>query len=297
MSSDCVSVGRVAAQPGSTRVFAGVGLQGLFSSEDSGQTWQALGSAAGSASITNRTSSITFDPEHPDVFWETGSHNGGGLYRTIDGGETFVELGPLSMTQNLAVDFSDPERGTLLTSTHGAGVYRSTDAGVTFTSVGGDLPGATLWPLMIDSQTHLLATFDSDANNPINGIHRSTNGGTSWTLVSGLAPSHDGGFVRTSDDSIYLPLAGNSGLAKSTDLGLTWVEMSGSTAAFATPFFGIDPLELPGEKLVTLGIDHLLMSLDGGANWEPIGEPLPFEISPTYSGGVTYSVATKTFFI
>ena len=129
MASDCYNMGRVASKPGSARIIAGVALHGLFASDDRGKTWQPLGTGAGSAKITNRVSSITFDREHPDVFWETGTHTGGGFYKTTDGGVTFQELGTMTMSQDAAIDFTDPERKTLLTGTHGRGVYRSTDAG------------------------------------------------------------------------------------------------------------------------------------------------------------------------
>ena len=72
MASDCFNMGRVAAKPGSPRIIAGVALHGLFASDDRGKSWQPLGTGAGSAKITNRVSSITFDPEHPETFWETG---------------------------------------------------------------------------------------------------------------------------------------------------------------------------------------------------------------------------------
>ena len=99
MASDCFNMGRVAAKPGSPRIIAGVALHGLFASDDSGKSWQPLGTGARSAKITNRVSSITFDPEHPDTFWETGTHTGSGFYRTTDGGSTFKQLGTMMMSR------------------------------------------------------------------------------------------------------------------------------------------------------------------------------------------------------
>jgi photosystem II stability/assembly factor-like uncharacterized protein len=297
MASDCVPVGRVGATPGSARVVVEVALHGMWSSDDGGQSWQALGTGAGSAQITNRASSITFDPDHPDVFWETGTHNGGGLYKTTDAGLSFVELGTMTMSQDAAVDFADPDRKTLLTGTHGAGVYRSTDAGLTFGSVGDTLPLNTLWPFLVDPQTHLIGIFDQDASNPDIGVQRTTDGGASWTKVSNMGPSHDGGFRQASDGSIYYSLVGNSGIARSTDQGESWTKVASAGATFPPGFFGITPIELPGGRLVTLGVDHLQSSLDSGASWQPIGEPLPFPLTNSDFGGVIYSITSKTFFI
>jgi hypothetical protein len=201
----------------------------------------------------------------------------------------------MTFTQDLAVDFGDPERKTLLTGTHGKGVYRSTDAGATFVDVGTALPIYPFWPWVIDAQTYLVGTYDGGVG-PNNGIHRSTDAGENWSLVSELAPSHDGGFVGTSDGALYFSLASNVGLGKSTDAGATWTALT-PNLPFGSPAFTITPVELPNGKLATIGSDHLLLSADGGTSWEPIGEPLPFEISPAYSGGLAYSPARKTFFI
>jgi photosystem II stability/assembly factor-like uncharacterized protein len=294
MASDCFNMGRVAAKPGSPRIIAGVALHGLFASDDSGKSWQPLGTGAGSAKITNRVSSITFDPEHPETFWETGSHTGSGFYRTTDGGSTFTQLGSLMMAQGASIDFADPDRKTLLTSTHGVGIYKSTDSGRTFIDITLGVPGNTLWPLLLDSRTFLMGTFDQGA---ISGaVYRTIDGGASWTQVTTLSPSHDATFLRASDDSLYLSLEGNAGIMRSSDLGKTWVKLAGTGATFASPAFGITPIELPDGTLVTIGVDHLLRSSDRGASWSPIGEPLPFKAA-TDSGGLTYSSQTKTFFI
>src|SRR6185295_3362261 len=109
-------------------------------------------------------------------------------------------------------------------------------------------------------------------------------------------PSHDATFLRASDDSLYLSLEANAGIMKSSDLGKTWTKLAGTGATFASPAFGITPIELPDGTLVTIGVDHLLRSSDRGASWSPIGEPLPFRAAGD-SGGLTYSSQTKTFFI
>lgn len=285
-------MGYVATKPGSSTVIAGVALHGLFASDDSGKSWHPLGTGSGSATIINRVSSITFDPDHPDVLWETGSHTGAGFYKTTDGGISFKQLGAMTFSQDVKIDFADPERKTLLVGTHGRGIFRSTDAGQTFSDISAGVTGNTLWPLLIDPQTHLIGTVGDNA-----ALFRTTNGGVSWLQVTTLSPSHDGRFIRASDDSLYLPLSGNAGLMKSTDLGKTWTKLAGAGATFPPPFFSITPLELAHGDLVVLGVDHLLRSRDGGASWKPIGEPLPFKLAPSDFGAVTYSGETKTFFL
>ena len=110
---------------------------GLWGTEDGGKTWSKLGSGAGSAQITNRISAIVYDPEHPGTFWESGIYNGGGVYRTTDHGKTFEQLGDVTHCDSVSVDFSDPERKTLLAGTHeqSSKLFRSLDGGKTWQRV------------------------------------------------------------------------------------------------------------------------------------------------------------------
>src|SRR5262249_43310055 len=147
---------------------------------------------------------------------------------------------------------------------------------------------------LIDPQTYLVGTYDGDPNI---GIYRTSDGAKTWSRVSSLPPSHDGGFRRASDGALYLALQGNLSIAKSTDQGMTWTKLPGTGATFPPPFFGITPIELPDHTLATLGADHILRSSDGGASWKAIGQPLPFKLSGSDFGSFTYSSQTKTFFI
>ena len=105
----CGNLGLVSANPCSTMVIAGVAKAGLWGTEDGGKTWRKLGSGAGSAVITNRISGVVYDPAHPGTFWELGIYNGGGVYKTTNNGATFEQLGDVTHTDSISVDFSDPE--------------------------------------------------------------------------------------------------------------------------------------------------------------------------------------------
>jgi photosystem II stability/assembly factor-like uncharacterized protein len=295
LMTECTALDRLAAKPGTGRVLAGIATRGLWSTDDSGGHWAALGVASGSAQIGNRVSTIVFDPAHPSVFWETGSHSGnGGLYVTRDDGLTFEQLGTMTMTQDLAVDFADPDRKTLVTGTHGHGVMLSTDSGKTFTDISTALPGYTLFVLLLDATTFLVAVLGDPGAA---GVYRTENAGASWSQVTTLAPSHDGRFLRASTGTLYLPLQDNTGLMKSTDQGHTWSRLAGTGAAFASPYFTLTPIELSDGSLVTLGRSSLLRSFDEGDTWKPVGEPLPALPHAGDFGGLAWSPELKTFFL
>src|SRR5258706_6653445 len=142
MASECGNLTMVSAVPGSDNIIAGIARNGLWVNGN-GSTWAQL---AGSSIITNRPSSITYDPAHPGVFWESGIYGtGGGVFKTTDNGNTFQQLGSISHNDYVSVDFGDPSRQTLLAGGHEQSqtVHRSTNGGQSWTNVGLNLPANT----------------------------------------------------------------------------------------------------------------------------------------------------------
>jgi photosystem II stability/assembly factor-like uncharacterized protein len=286
MPSECGNLTLLSATPDSSTVIAGVAKVGLFETTDGGAHWTKLGSAAGSASITNRPSSIVYDPEHPGTFWESGIYNGGGVYQTTDSGETFEQLGDVTHNDLVSVDFSDPERKTLLVGGHEQKqtLYLSTDGGHSFEQIGASLPADSHFssdPLVVDAHTFLLGSCGY--GDGACGVYQSTDTGQSWARVTDLAAAARP--LLASDGSIYWPLIYDSGMARSTDGGSTWEKASDN---LVTGY----PVELPDGRLLSLRGNHVVVSADHGGSWSEIGDEIPFKPS-----GVTYSVPQKTLFV
>ncbi|MEO8904997.1 MAG: hypothetical protein ABI488_21355 [Polyangiaceae bacterium] len=287
--TDSQGVVYVSASPDSKMLIAGVGNDGLYSSTDSGVTWTPLGQTGASDLITNRVTSIVYDPDHPQVFWETGIYVGGGLYHSTDNGKTISELGTGAVRHNdlVSVDFTDPKRRTLLVGGHEQSqvVYLSTDAGETWTQPGAAIPKGTGFssaPLVLDSQTFLLGVA--------NAILRSADGGASWTTVSKAGGS--GPPIQTSDGSIYWLIDGIpapmpcSGVMRSGDQGLSWTRAVGAGVIYSTM------IALPGGGLASETATNLIVSRDQGATWTVVSAALPFQPK-----GFAYSTTLKAFFI
>jgi photosystem II stability/assembly factor-like uncharacterized protein len=287
MASECGNVSFMSSRPDTDVLITGVALHGLWSSTNGGASWSPMGAGAGSAMITNRISSILFDPANPMTFWESGIYNGPGVYRTTDGGATFAALGNAHHNDAVSVDFTDPMRRTLLAGGHEMArtVYRSTDGGGTWTNIGMNLPGnagTCTQPLALDGQTYLVGCFDYGSPG---SIVRTTDGGANWTIVYPSPVSSSRPLVA-SDGAIYWSRSGDHGLVKSTDRGQTWTELP-SPGNFGS----LAPVALPGGRIAAFGPRGIMVSADGGTTWNVATPPVPF--SPH---GITYAATRRAFF-
>jgi hypothetical protein len=286
MASECGNLTMLSAEPCTNMVIAGVAKGGLWATTDAGKTWTKLGSGAGSASIIHRPSSIVYDPDHQDVFWESGIYEGGGVFKTIDNGQTFKQLGTISHNDLVSVDMTDPDRKTILVGGHEQKqtLYLSTDGGQTFNNIGMNLPADSHFssaPLVLDSKNFLLGACGYGSG--VCGVYRSSDGGGCWTRVGEQAVVARP--LWTQDNTMYWTTVFDSGIATSTDQGKTWAQASGGIGSGY-------PVELPDGRVVAINNGHVAASKDKGKTWTQIGPNPPFK-----PNGVTYSVRTKTLFI
>ncbi len=277
----------MAAVPGSEIVIAGVSESGLWATADSGRTWTKLG-AKDATPIANHPYQILFDPKNPRSFWESGS-NGAGVFRTDDGGISFHRLGTIENVDGLGIDFTDDQRKTLVVGLHDQtrSLHRSTDGGQTWKKIGDKLPEKTNISndvLVFDARTYIAnaAGWKRDGAKLLEfGTFRTTDGGATFAKVSDAGPS--GPALVASDGCIYWQTLWNHGLIKSTDEGKTWVALPGPVK--------MNPIELPGGKLVAAVDAQLEVSTDGAATWQRLGDPIPFQ-----PNGLVFSAKTRSLF-
>ncbi len=281
VASECGNLTMVSANPNSDMVIAGVAKAGLFALTGTATDWAPLGTA-GSGKIVNRPSTIIYDPSNPNLWWESGIYGGPGGFQTDDNGASFRQLGNVLHSDAIAIDFSDPQRRTMLSATHERSeVAKSTDGGASWVDISPFLPteiGNAGSPMVLSSSTYLLGT---KFGNPAR-VLRTTDSGVTWTTV------YDHGVVGTpifdSTFAIYWLLENGAGLIKSTDLGEHW-----ELVTEAAPTSSL--IALPGDGLAGLDGNTIVTSKDGGVTWTPVGPPTPFEAL-----GISYSAARQSFF-
>jgi len=278
----------MAAVPESEAVIAGVSEQGLWMSPDSGKTWSKLG-ANDKMPIVNHPYQIIFDPKNPRTFWETGN-TGPGVFRTDDAGNSFRRLGQIENVDGIGIDFADDQRKTIVVGIHGQerSIHKSIDGGQTWKNIGDKLPEKTNISndvVVFDGKNFLAnaAGWKRDGAKLLTfGTFRTADGGATFSKVSDAGPS--GPALVAADGTIYWQTLWNSGLIKSSDQGKTWAALPGPVK--------MNPIELPGGKLVAAVDAQLHMSTDGGKSWAKFGDPVPFQPS-----GLVFCAKTRSLYV
>ncbi|MEM7084165.1 MAG: glycosyl hydrolase [Pseudomonadota bacterium] len=200
----------------STRYIA-VGSGGVWKTTNAGVTWESIFDGQGAYSI----GAITIDPNHPQTIWVGTGENvsgrhvgyGDGIYVSHDGGGSWENMG-LEKSEHIGMIRVDPRdsdtvfvaaQGPLWSSGGERGLYKTTDGGENWTRVlkGNQWTGAGEVHMHPDNPDILYATTWQRLRTvaalmnggPDTGIHKSTDGGETWTELTNGLPSGDMGKI------------------------------------------------------------------------------------------------------
>jgi hypothetical protein len=258
-----------ALAPTADRLYV-AGADGLEVSQDDGASWAPLTAVGLPAGHVNVLLAL---PGESDVLvayvW------GKGLFRSEDGGESFVPLDPLLTYDILAsfvtpratvvpfggdVDPTDPTRAVLAGP---GGFYRSRDAGQTW---------ELLEPSPVPGQL-LLFWLDADVRGD--------------TLVgavqapSNLLPPGVGGLV-------------GRGVVISQDDGATWEDITGDPSDGGLTALALTGISLADDGTVFVAsMDGGLFRHDGDGKWSALGGPGDAVTVATHGGGATVGSGTR----
>jgi hypothetical protein len=237
-------------------IYAGTELEGVFKSTDGGTTWsptgrelggQVAGLAVGNGSpaavyaatqsgiyrsldegwswavvLQGWGTAVAVSPQSPSTIYAGLSTNGYpfGVFKSVDGGETWADTGLIDGVLSLAVS--------------GSTVYAATNNTV-YSSVGGE--GWSLANVGLTSQATALV---ASASNPqvayaatFDGVFKTENGGTSWSALPLLAGLPIAALaIGTSDPSTLIASVQFGGTVISNDAGENWQVTHSQSAVF-----------------------------------------------------------------
>ncbi|MEM9722564.1 MAG: T9SS type A sorting domain-containing protein, partial [Bacteroidota bacterium] len=203
----------------------------------------------GPSNVPGRTRALLVDPDDPQNTWFAASV-GGGIWKTENRGRNWTHLTPdlpNLWVSSLAMAPSNPnvmyagtgEQGFVSAVANGDGMYKSIDRGQTWTQLESTVenPSFQTVPRIIvdpaDENLVLAAgrsdvNFEGDAPDDLffAAIHRSTDGGDSWTPVFEIDNTIYQILANPQDFSIQYASVLRQGIFKSIDGGLTWEKSS-----------------------------------------------------------------------
>jgi len=218
--------------------------RGVFRSKDGGKTWEKVFSRGNKAGAID----LILDPSNPNViyagFWEVyrkpwtleSGGPGGGIFKSVDGGDTWTELTrnagmPRGTVGKVGITVSpaNPDRVWAIVEAEDGGVFRSDNAGRTWTRVNDERRlRQRAW-----YYTRIYAdTKNADMVYILNvQFFRSNDGGRTYTTLS--VPHGDNHDLWISPEDPNRMIQSNDGGANvSFNGGRSWTEQDQPTAQF-----------------------------------------------------------------
>lgn len=284
------------------QVFIATASGGVWKSNNAGTTWEPIFDRYATASIGD----IALFQANPKIIWiGTGEANnrnsvswGNGVYKSVDGGKNFVNVG-LENTQQIARVLTHPSNpliayvaaiGPLWSDTAGErGLFQTKDGGQTWTKLTTGLPvhpGSGCTDIVMDSKNPSIIyaafyerlrkpyIFNSGGNH--GGIFKSTDGGKNWVKLTQGLPGGPTGRIGLAtyrkDSRILMALVEaepskdlskpGSGLYRSEDGGKSWKYINTyNNRPFYYSQVAINPQD---DQKVYVMTTRFMVSSDGG---------------------------------
>ena len=237
---------------------------GVWKTTDAGRTWEPIFDDQSTGSI----GAVEVAPSNPEILYVGSGEGlqrpdlstGNGLYRSDNGGRSWTHLGLRDGQQipRIAIDPTNPDRIFVAVLGHPygpnaeRGIYRSTDGGKTLERVlfKDENTGAADVVLSPDDPNTVYAVLwearqgpweNAAWSGPNSGLFKSTDGGTTWTqLTGGLPTTADGlgrlgiGISPSNPRRIFVTATAGakSGIYRSDDAGASWTRTTTDSRIF-----------------------------------------------------------------
>ncbi len=198
-------------------IIIGANTGGVWKTIDGGQTWLPLTDYFSQLGVF----SVTIDPQSPNIYY-FGSYSGL-IFKSTDSGGTWDLLADLGTSVVNKISINPTNTDIIFASLATEGVKRSIDGGLT-------------WQTAVSDNYGYDIEFKPDNPNVVyasgSGFHKSTDGGNTFTTISGFSngPKMIGVSPDNPDIVYVLEASGGSfgGFYKSSDSGQTFSELDHS---------------------------------------------------------------------
>lgn len=272
-------------------VIAASDLGGSYYSRDGGISWDVFGDNVGIDETHH--SSYAFHPTNPNVYLVGTEH---GAYLTQNDGTSFTEALVGGYIEDMAFAPSNPQvvyagYHPVWNSPNGA-VHKSTNGGQSWSAVSGNIPAnRRIVKVEVDPNDENLVfilTGKTDFACTPAEVYRSTNGGGSWTHLTGnigevldIQPAGNGVIYLTtltancSAPYYWTDVTGD--FLKSTNDGSNWSTLSGRSGVITIMDNGNIRLTDPREPYPWNSRTGTWESTNGGSSWTQVGFINDFE--------------------
>src|SRR5881392_2593650 len=274
---------------------------GVWKTTNAGNTFTAIFDDQKSFSI----GCVTIDPRDSLVVWVGSGENnsqrsvsmGDGVYKSIDGGKSWKNVG-LEKSEHIAKIVVDPRdsnvvyvaaQGPLWAPGGDRGLYKTSDGGKTWKAVLTISENTGVTDVLLDPtnpdilfasayqrRRHVFTLIDG---GPESGIHKSTDGGKTWTKLKDGLPKEDMGRIGLAiaphhPNVVYATIESTrkaGGFFVSKDGGSSWKKANDYSAPGAQ-YYGeifVDPND--DERIYSADV-WVRVSDDGGKTWRKLDE-------------------------
>ena len=283
--------------------YIAVGSGGVWKTTNSGTTFSPLFDGQSSYSI----GCVTIDPSNPSTVWVgTGENVGGrhvgfgdGIYVSHDEGKSWKNMG-LKASEHISKIIVHPDnsqkiyvavQGPLWRKGGERGFYLSEDGGSTWTKTLGNDEWTGVTDIEMDtSNPNILyaATWDRHrtvaaymGGGPGSGLHKSTDGGKTWTKLSSGIPTSNLGKIGLAispfdSETIYAAIEldrTKGGIYRSTNGGASWNKQSNTVSGGTGPHYYQELYASPHQKgRLYLMNNYVQISEDHGKTFYTMNE-------------------------
>ena len=301
-------------------IYAATRSGGLWKTTNAGTSWSAISDSVGAAAV----GAVALAPSNSNIVWMgTGdqanarsSYSGKGVFKSIDAGKTWTLAG-LPDSHHIARIVIHPKNpdivyvaamGHLFSRNEERGVFRTMDGGKTWKKVLYLNDGVGAIDLVINRKTPTVlyaAMYEKDRrpwqiieSGPGTGIHRTENGGDTWTRLEGGLPAGKIGRIgldiyqrnplilyallenqnprdgaqaaqATATSPLAQGIVGNE-LYRTDDGGKSWrrvstVNVAGGKAPYSFNQIRINPFN---DQVVIATSDSMYVTRDAGKTWD-----------------------------